>query len=309
MDNEMIKTRLNNATESILSNYSDDTLYHVDKYPIPSKNAIIRILNDIIEVIFPGYFTEYDMHADSIEDFVASKLTLIANSLAIEISKSFRQNHTIGDNQCSRCEECVDKGIEASLYLIEQIPHLRDMIACDVKAAYKNDPAATSYNEIIFSYPAIFAITVHRIANILYNQKIELIPRIMSEYSHSQTGIDIHPGATIGKNFFIDHGTGVVIGETTIIGDNVTLYQGVTLGGKNFPKDSDGEIIRGAKRHPTIEDGVTIYAGATILGGDTVIGKNSIIGGNVWIVNSIPPNSKVTLPENLTKMNIKTFFK
>ncbi|MBQ3922154.1 MAG: serine acetyltransferase, partial [Spirochaetales bacterium] len=162
--------------------------------------------------------------------------------------------------------------------------------------------------EIIFSYPGLYAITVHRIANILYNKGIELIPRIMSEYSHSLTGIDIHPGAKIGRHFFIDHGTGVVIGETTVIGDNVTLYQGVTLGGKSFPRDEQGNIIRGKKRHPTIEDGVTIYAGATILGGDTVIGRNSVIGGNVWIVSSIPPNSKVTLPENQTKMNIKTFF-
>ena len=243
-----------------------------------------------------------------IEDFVRTKLTLIADELSKEITKSFRQSHTVGDNSCDGCNECVDKGIEVSLHLIEQLPYLRDMLAFDVKAAYEGDPAAVNYNEIIFSYPGLYAITVHRIANILYNQGIELIPRIMSEYSHSLTGIDIHPGATIGRHFFIDHGTGVVIGETTVIGDNVTLYQGVTLGGKSFPRDEQGNIVRGKKRHPTIEDGVTIYAGATILGGDTVIGRNSIIGGNVWIVSSIPPNSKVTLPENQTKMNIKTFF-
>ena len=200
----------------------------------------------------------------------------------------------------------MEKGIDVTLYLIESIPELRKILTLDVKAAYEGDPAAKSYNEIIFSYPGLFAITVHRIAHILYEKDIPLIPRIMSEYAHSLTGIDIHPGAKIGKSFFIDHGTGVVIGETCIIGDNVKIYQGVTLGGKSFPKDQNGNIIRGQKRHPTIEDNVTIYAGATILGGETVIGKNSIIGGNVWITESIPPNSKVTLSENLTKMDIKT---
>ena len=308
VDNEMIKSRINAAADNVLEDYKGDMLYHADKYPIPSKNAIIRVLNNLIDVIFPGYFTEYNIQGEGIGEYVRSKLTLIAEELSNEIIKSFRQSHTVGDNSCDGCQECIEKGMEVSLYLIEQLPYLRDMLAFDVKAAYEGDPAAINYNEIIFSYPGLYAITVHRIANILYNKGIELIPRIMSEYSHSLTGIDIHPGATIGRHFFIDHGTGVVIGETTVIGDNVTLYQGVTLGGKSFPRDEQGNIIRGKKRHPTIEDGVTIYAGATILGGDTVIGRNSVIGGNVWIVSSIPPNSKVTLPENQTKMNIKTFF-
>lgn len=175
----------------------------------------------------------------------------------------------------------------------------------DVKSAYDGDPAAKSFNEIVFSYPGIFAITVHRIAHLLYEKNVPLIPRMMSEYSHSLTGIDIHPGAKIGDNFFIDHGTGVVIGETCIIGNNVKIYQGVTLGALSFPKDEKGKLLKGLQRHPKIEDNVTIYSGATILGGKTVIGKNSIIGGNVWIVSSIPRNSKVTLSDAENKIVIK----
>jgi serine O-acetyltransferase len=172
----------------------------------------------------------------------------------------------------------------------------------DVQAAYDGDPAAKSFNEIVFSYPGLFAITVHRIAHVLFEKKTQLIPRIMSEYSHSLTGIDIHPGAKIGKYFFIDHGTGVVIGETCIIGDNVKIYQGVTLGALSFPKDDKGNLLKGLQRHPIIENNVTIYSGATILGGKTVFGKNSVIGGNVWIISSIPENSKVILAD--TENNI-----
>jgi serine O-acetyltransferase len=177
---------------------------------------------------------------------------------------------------------------------MQELPALRELLATDVRAAYEGDPAAKSYDEIIFSYPGLFAITVYRIAHQLFEQKISLIPRIMSEYAHGLTGIDIHPGAHIGDSFFIDHGTGVVIGETTEIGNHVRLYQGVTLGALSLPRDA-GERLRNRKRHPTIEDDVIIYAGATILGGDTVIGARSVIGGNVWITESVPPDTKVFL--------------
>ncbi|MCM3570755.1 serine O-acetyltransferase EpsC [Neobacillus mesonae] len=181
-----------------------------------------------------------------------------------------------------------------SLAFIEKIPELRAIILQDIKAAYQKDPAAKSYQEIVLTYPGVFSIIVHRISHEFYKMGYTLIARVISEYSHSKTGIDIHPGATIGHSFFMDHGTGIVIGETTIIGNNVTVYQGVTLGAFSFQRDHNGEIIKGGnRRHPVLEDDVTVYAGATILGGETVIGKGSVVGGNVWLTKSLPPRSKV----------------
>ena len=173
------------------------------------------------------------------------------------------------------------------------LPEVRRLVETDVQAAYDGDPAATSRMEVVMAYPGLYAVTIHRLAHVLYKLKVPIIPRVMSELAHSKTGIDIHPGATIGERFFIDHGTGVVIGETTVIGRNVRLYQGVTLGGLSFDKDASGALVKGLKRHPNIEDNVVIYANATILGGDTTIGHDSEIGGNVWIKESVPPNSRV----------------
>jgi serine O-acetyltransferase len=183
-------------------------------------------------------------------------------------------------------KEIVDEFIAA-------LPEVRRLVDTDVQAAYDGDPAATSRMEVVMAYPGLYAVTIHRLAHVLYKLKVPIIPRVMSELAHSKTGIDIHPGATIGERFFIDHGTGVVIGETTIIGRNVRLYQGVTLGGLSFDKDSNGALVKGLKRHPNIEDNVVIYANATILGGDTTIGHDSEIGGNVWIKESVPPYSRV----------------
>lgn len=183
-------------------------------------------------------------------------------------------------------KEIVDEFVAA-------LPEVRRLVDTDVQAAYDGDPAATSRMEVVMAYPGLYAVTIHRLAHVLYKLKVPIIPRVMSELAHSKTGIDIHPGATIGERFFIDHGTGVVIGETTVIGRNVRLYQGVTLGGLSFDKDSTGALVKGLKRHPNIEDNVVIYANATILGGDTTIGHDSEIGGNVWIKESVPPNSRV----------------
>ena len=183
-------------------------------------------------------------------------------------------------------KEIVDEFLAA-------LPEVRRLVETDVQAAYDGDPAATSRMEVVMAYPGLYAVTIHRLAHVLYKLKVPIIPRVMSELAHSKTGIDIHPGATIGERFFIDHGTGVVIGETTIIGRNVRLYQGVTLGGLSFDKDSNGALVKGLKRHPNIEDNVVIYANATILGGDTTIGHDSEIGGNVWIKESVPPYSRV----------------
>ena len=183
-------------------------------------------------------------------------------------------------------KEIVDEFVAA-------LPEVRRLVETDVQAAYDGDPAATSRMEVVMAYPGLYAVTIHRLAHVLYKLKVPIIPRVMSELAHSKTGIDLHPGATIGERFFIDHGTGVVIGETTVIGRNVRLYQGVTLGGLSFDKDSTGALVKGLKRHPNIEDNVVIYANATILGGDTTIGHDSEIGGNVWIKESVPPNSRV----------------
>jgi serine O-acetyltransferase len=225
--------------------------------------------------------------------------------LGSEITKLFEQlseqisNSIIHD--CNRyeenCAECIDRGQAETIAFLEKIPMIRSLLASDVVAAYEGDPAAKSYDEIIFSYPGIFALTVYRVAHELHRQGIAILPRIMTEYAHSAVGIDIHPGATIGRGLFIDHGTGVVIGETCQIGDNVRIYQGVTLGSLSFPKDESGDLIRGKKRHPTIEDDVIIYSNATILGGDTVIGARSVIGGSAWITRSVPQDTKVIIEE------------
>jgi serine O-acetyltransferase len=211
--------------------------------------------------------------------------------LSEQITHSIRHECFRYDLPCSECEE---QGQKIALALLESIPDLRKTLATDVRAVFDGDPAAKSYDEIIFSYPGVFAVTVYRVAHNLFTFDVPLLPRIMAEHAHSVTGIDIHPGADIGESFVIDHGTGVVIGETTVIGRNVRIYQGVTLGALSLPKDA-GEKLRGKKRHPTIEDDVIIYSGATILGGDTVIGARSVIGGNVWITESVPPDTKVVM--------------
>jgi serine O-acetyltransferase len=211
--------------------------------------------------------------------------------LCEQICHSIRHDCWRYDQPCSDCDE---QGHRLALQLLEAIPGLRKALAADVRATYEGDPAAKSIDEIIFSYPGILAITVYRIAHLLLNFGVPLLPRIMTEYAHSTTGIDIHPAATIGKSFVIDHGTGVVIGETTVIGNNVRIYQGVTLGALSIPKGASDEF-RGKKRHPTIEDDVIIYSGATILGGETIIGARSVIGGNVWLTESVPPDTTVVI--------------
>ena len=296
MWSEKIEKKVSLIVSNTIKNYKKNNfITHIHKYPIPSKEEIILILNNLFEILYPGYFTNKNLNNANIQYYLGNKISNVYEKLSKEIANSFRHEHKIINNKCEFCDESIKKGIDSTLYLLENIPKIRDLLSLDVQAAYDGDPAAKSFNEIVFSYPGLFAITVHRIAHILYEQEIPLIPRIMSEYSHNLTGIDIHPGAKIGKYFFIDHGTGVVIGETCIIGNNVKIYQGVTLGALSFPKDEKGKLLKGLQRHPIIEDNVTIYSGATILGGKTVIGKNSIVGGNVWVVSSVPPNSKVTL--------------
>jgi serine O-acetyltransferase len=269
-------------------------LEHLATTPLPDKVSVIRILDDLLEVIYPGYFGRKYVESSNIEYYVGDLLDSIYARLTQEIYRSVRPACRNDSDACDHCHAVAE---EESLVFLNKLMDLRRRLSEDVQAAFDGDPAAKSIDEVIFAYPAIYAITIYRLAHELNLQGIPLLPRIMTEHAHSVTGIDIHPGATIGAGFFIDHGTGVVIGETTNIGDRVKLYQGVTLGALSFAMDEEGRMIRGKKRHPTIEDHVVIYAGATILGGSTVIGRGSVIGGNVWLTRSVAPYTRVIISE------------
>jgi serine O-acetyltransferase len=265
-------------------------LEHFAATPLPDKTSVIRILEDLLEVIFPGYFGRKHVDSSNIEYHVGDLLDSIHARLTEEIYRSIRPECSNASDTCDHCRELAE---DQSLLFLRKLVDLRYRLSDDVQAAFDGDPAAKGIDEIISAYPAIFAIAIYRLSHELNLQGIPLLPRIMTEHAHSVTGIDIHPGAAIGSGFFIDHGTGVVIGETTIIGNRVKLYQGVTLGALSFAMDEEGRMVRGKKRHPTIEDDVVIYAGATILGGSTVIGQGSVIGGNVWLTRSVPPFTRV----------------
>jgi len=286
------RDQVRKITREVLETFGklNPKLEHLAATPLPNKTSVIQVLEDLMEVIYPGYFGQKYVEASNIEYHVGDLMDSIYTRLTEEIYRSVRERC---DREAGVCGHCQNIAEEQSIVLLQKLPSLRERLSLDVQGAYDGDPAAKSYDEVIFAYPAIFAITIYRIAHELHLQGIPLLPRIMTEHAKSLTGIDIHPGATIGKGFFIDHGTGVVIGETTNIGDNVKLYQGVTLGALRVKKDEEGRVIRGNKRHPTIEDDVVIYANATILGGNTVIGKGSVIGANVWLVKSVPPNSTI----------------
>lgn len=265
---------------------------NIGESPLPCKSIIVEILEGIRDILFPGYYGISGLCWENVRYYIGSKIDGLFIKLSDEICKSLR--HECQEENNAK-EQRIDMSEKYAAEFFKKFPKLRELLAEDVQAAYEGDPAAQNADEIIFSYPGMLAISTYRIAHELHIAGVPLIPRIMTEYAHGITGIDIHPGATIGKSFFIDHGTGVVIGETTDIGNRVRIYQGVTLGALSVPKDGAGPSMRGRKRHPTIEDDVTIYAGATILGGSTVIGKGSTIGGNVWLVESIPPNTRVII--------------
>lgn len=274
---------------------------HVGPEPIPSRDAVIDIVQRISRILYPGYFIRTRLEQFNLSYYFGQEATALFERLSEQVTLALRHDCIRHNLPCVRCE---DRGHQVTIAFIEALPALRTLLATDVRAAYEGDPAARSYDEVIFSYPGLFAVTVYRAAHELWHQEVPFLPRIMSEYAHSLTGIDIHPGAHIGESFFIDHGTGVVIGETTEIGNRVRLYQGVTLGALSLPRDA-GERYRNKKRHPTLEDDVIVYAGATILGGDTVIGARSVIGGNVWLTESVPPDTKVFLktPELIFKVS------
>jgi len=280
--------RLEKSIDLLLNNYdSHGMVNHSGASNLPGRESIDNIVKGLEELIFPGYLENLNTDKDSLRKITGEKVTNLAQALISEVEKSLAFSVRLGDLNCG------NKGCRAVAALVvdeffEELANIRIILAKDLDAAVRGDPAAKSADEVILSYPGFQAIAVQRIANFFYTRQVPLIPRMMSELVHRRTGIDIHPGAEIGESFFIDHGTGVVIGETTVIGKNVKIYQGVTLGALSVKKDESGH-----KRHPTIEDDVTIYANATILGGETVIGKGSVIGGSVWITQSVMPGSKV----------------
>jgi serine O-acetyltransferase len=287
LNNSNVEKLVDDITRTYLG---DSGINFIDASNLPLRDEILKGLELLFEVLFPGYTGKRTVTKSNIGFIVGDILCQVYAELAGQIERAFRYQCRI--RKCKGCD-CRTMAENVTQHLLSQLPKIRKTLKGDVMAAFDGDPAAKSYEEIVISYPCIIAIATYRVAHELYIKDVPLIPRIMSECAHAKTGIDIHPGAKIGKNFFIDHGTGVVIGETTVIGNNVKIYQGATLGALSFPKDERGKIIKGGKRHPTIEDNVTIYAEATILG-NVVIGKSSVIGGNVWIKDSVPAGVTVT---------------
>jgi len=291
----VIGPKLGDLVHRVVESYqADRRTQHIDRVYLPNRAEIIQLVKDLLELLYPGFIGRQRLTRHNVAFHVGDLLPRIAEA-------AFRQIHMClcYVDEMARPDDAAHrppqaKAREITLSFLESLPAIRQKLAGDVQAAYDGDPAALNLDEVILAYPGLLAISVHRLAHPLYEQQVPLMPRIMSEWAHLQTGIDIHPGARIGRSFFIDHGTGVVIGETTDIGDNVKIYQGVTLGALSFPKDERGRVIREAKRHPTVKDNVTLYANAIILGGETVIGEGSTIGGSVFVTSSVPPYSVVT---------------
>jgi len=277
------------VTAIVASDLGEPLTRHIDAGSLPNRDAVIDIVKKLRELLFPGYFGKQNLTTQTLEYYVGELLGDIRGQLLEQVRNVIRHQATRHGSPQLDFDSAAREIVQAFL---EAVPRLRATLATDVQAAFDGDPAARDTDEVIFSYPGILAITVHRVAHELHALKVPLIPRIMSEYAHALTGIDIHPGASIGDFFFIDHGTGVVIGETTTIGRHVKVYQGVTLGALST---RGGQSLRGAKRHPTLEDGVTVYSGASILGGDTVIGRDAVISSNVFVTQSVPPQTRVNV--------------
>jgi serine O-acetyltransferase len=289
-----LKESLPALTERIVETYEEcGGINHLGHSPLPSYREVVEILADLREIFYPGYGRRQNLHMGNVGYHVGDLIDSLHDRLTQQITRALR--HDCKARELERDFEAEAQVI--AVRLLDCLPELRRVLADDVQAAFDGDPAAKNLDEILFCYPGVAAITVFRIAHELLHLGVPLISRMMTEYAHGKTGIDIHPGATIGRRFFIDHGTGVVIGETSHIGDDVKIYQGVTLGALSFPRDDDGQIVRGQKRHPTIEDGVVIYANATILGGKTVIGHHSVIGSSAWITRSLAPHTVVTIED------------
>lgn len=296
-----LKEQLPRLTDAIVKTYNTrDRINHLGHCPLPKYEVIVNILEDFKDLLYPGFRRREGLHAGNVTYHVGNLVDSLHDRLTTQIARALLhadrvESKSPGYNPCDHAIDYEAKGQTIAIALLECIPQLREVLAKDVEAAYDGDPSVSNRDEIIFCFPGLEAVTIYRIAHELVHFAVPFIPRMMTEWAHKQTGIDIHPGARIGESFFIDHGTGVVIGETCEIGEHVKIYQGVTLGALSFATDVDGQLIRGAKRHPTIEDRVVIYANATILGGKTVVGHDSVIGSSVWVTSSVAPHTTVVL--------------
>jgi serine O-acetyltransferase len=292
-DVRLKETELQAVTDQLVESYSAcGRLHHLGHEPLPSREAVADILADLVEVIYPGYGRRQNLHVGNIQYYVGNLVHSLHDKLTEQFTRALKHDRCPDDPNA----DCEAEAQHLAFAFLQKLPEIRQTLEVDVEAAYRGDPAAKSHHEIVFCYPGLEAITTYRLAHELYMLKVPYIGRMMTESAHAKTGIDIHPGAKIGPGFFIDHGTGVVIGETTDIGRNVKLYQGVTLGALSFDRDDSGELVHGSyKRHPTLSDDVVVYANATILGGATVVGEGAVIGSNVWITKSVEPYAVVIL--------------
>jgi serine O-acetyltransferase len=292
---------LHGVVESVLASYDagPSSMHHINAYELPQATEILKCVDLVRALLLPGFVGAPLVGAskEAIGEYVLERLQDLRLVLHQQVYRGLHHRCVLsGNNRCFDCGDCVRKAEQISASFLAALPELRGALATDVEAAYEGDPAATGTDEVIFCYPGLYAITCYRMANRLLRDGASIIPRMITEHAHEKTGIDIHPGATIGRWFFIDHGTGMVVGETTVIGERVRIYQGVTLGALSLPKGK-AHTADPHKRHPTIEDGVIIYANATILGGNTVIGRNAVIGGNCWVTTSVEAGARITVDE------------
>jgi serine O-acetyltransferase len=284
------------AGDLLRSYLSDERARRISHRYLPSREAIVEILEAVLDLMYPGYFGRRDLNDENLGAHIEQSVAALAPKIEQEMEHCLCYGR---ERESSRGDvgDCAPRARELTQVFLRRLPEIRRLLLRDVQAAFDGDPAASSLDEVVLAYPGLLAVSVYRIAHALYDLGVPMMARIMTEWAHSKTGCDIHPGAKIGAAFFIDHATGVVIGETTEIGEGVKLYQGVTLGALSFPRDAAGQIIRGKKRHPTVESGSTLYANATVLGGQTVVGADSVIGGSVFLTRSVPPRSRVSLKE------------
>src|SRR6266700_2453913 len=290
-------TVLDHLAGDLLHSYlSDERARRISRRYLPSREAIVEILEGVLDLMYPGYFGRQDLDKENLGAHVEQTVAALAPKIEQEMEHCLCYGR---ETESSRGDvgDFAPRARDLTQVFLRRLPDIRKMLLRDVQAAFDGDPAASSLDEVVLAYPGLLAVSVYRIAHALYDLGVPMMARIMTEWAHSKTGCDIHPGAKIGAAFFIDHATGVVIGETTEIGEGVKLYQGVTLGALSFPRDAAGQLIRGKKRHPTVQSGSTLYANATVLGGQTVVGADSVIGGSVFLTRSVPPRSRVSLKE------------
>ncbi len=288
---------LDQLAQELLGSYlSDERARRISRRYLPSREAIVEILQAVLDLMYPGFFGRRDLNEENLAAHIAQSVANLSPKIEQEMEHCLCYGRE-RDSSRTDMGDCAPRARDLTQVFLRRLPEIRRLLLRDVQAAFDGDPAATNLDEVVLAYPGLLAVSVYRIAHALHDLGVPMMARIMTEWAHSKTGCDIHPGAKIGPAFFIDHATGVVIGETTDIGEGVKLYQGVTLGALSFPRDAAGQIIRGKKRHPTVESGATLYANATVLGGQTVVGASSVIGGSVFLTHSVPPRSRVSLKE------------